>query len=66
MQTHKWSWRFTGKCVLRFVKVSNLGKKKGIGSLYCAAFMLGLSEIRKKMHRCRKNVHDGLKNAYYL
>ena len=30
------------------------------------SFVLGLSEIRQKTQRCRKNAYDGLENAYYL
>ena len=44
-----------------------------INIVYCilhiiliAVFTLGLSEIRQKMQRCRKNVYDGLENVYYL
>ena len=29
------------------------------------AFLLGLSEIRRKMQRCRKNANESLENAYY-
>ena len=30
------------------------------------AFAFGLSEIRQKTQRCRKNAFDGLENVYYL
>ena len=29
-----------------------------------SAFVLRLAEIRRKTQRCRKNVYDGLENAY--
>ena len=50
-----------------FSGIGNNQKNTGGGKefeFHNATFVLGLSEIRQKMQRCRKNMCDGLKNVY--
>ena len=43
-----------------------LRMSKVIGAMCLGSFTLGLSEIRQKTQRCRKNAYEDLENAYYL